>query len=152
MIYVLASWPLAVAALGVVGMPSVVWAQDAGCKKEQFEAVVEEAATALRGLNQKNKPPFQEKLRHLKEKRGWTHDQFLTEAAPFVRDDKIEGFDKATEELLSTIAMMGQEGANAETPDCARLTELNERMSVLVGTQTAKWNYMFEKLDQELAK
>lgn len=127
-------------------------AQDAGCTKEQFEAVVEEAATALRNLNQKNKPPFQERLRKLKDKRGWSHDVFMKEAAPFVRDAKIEGFDQATAELLSTIATMGQEGASAQTPDCSMLNELHNRMSVLVGTQTAKWNYMFEKLDAELAK
>lgn len=127
-------------------------AEDAACTKVQFEAVVEEAATALRDLNQKNKPQFQDRLRRLKDKRAWTHDQFLKEAAPFVRDDKIEAFDQATDELLSTIASMGQEGANAQTPDCSMLKDLHGRMGVLVGTQTAKWNYMFEKLDSELAK
>ena len=51
--------------------------------------VVDEAAAALRDLNAKNKPAFQEKLRQLKDKRAWSHDEFLKEAAPFVRDDKI---------------------------------------------------------------
>src|ERR1700730_8105308 len=45
------------------------------CAKADFEAVVDDAAAALRDLNLKNKPNFQEKLRQLKDKRGWSHDQ-----------------------------------------------------------------------------
>ncbi len=122
------------------------------CAKTDFEAVVEDAAGALRNLNSKNKPLFQEKLRGLKDKRGWTHEQFMAEAAPFVRDDKIAEYDTSTEELLSAIATMGQEGANATTPDCAVLLELRARMKVLVDTQTAKWSYMFGKIETELWK
>ena len=91
-------------------------------------------------------------MRNLKDKRGWSHEQFLTEAAPLVRDDKIAVFDQSTEELLSAISTMGQEGAAAQTPDCALLLELRARMKVLVDTQTAKWSYMFEKIETELWK
>ena len=59
-------------------------------------------------------------------------------------------FDQTTDELLSAIASMGQEGATAATPDCAVLLELRARMKVLVETQTAKWSYMFQKIDAEL--
>ncbi|MGL4396189.1 MAG: hypothetical protein ACRCS9_06605 [Hyphomicrobium sp.] len=113
--------------------------------------MVEEAAGALRTLNAQNKPAFQDKLRQLKTKRGWSHDQFLEAAAPFVRDDKIGEFDLKTDELLSAISSMGQEGAAAKSPDCALLLELRARMTVLVETQTEKWRYMFGKLDTELA-
>jgi len=123
-----------------------------GCQKDEFEAVVDDAAAALRDLNAKNKPDFQEKLRQLKDKRGWSHDQFLTEAAPYVRDDKIAVFDQDSERLLSDIASLGQEGAEAKTPDCALLHELRARMKVLVDTQQAKWTYMFEKLNAALAQ
>ena len=64
------------------------------CAKADFEAVVDDAAGALRDLNLQNKPAFQEKLRQLKDKRGWSHDAFLKEAAPFVRDDKIAVYDQ----------------------------------------------------------
>jgi hypothetical protein len=120
------------------------------CAKADFEAVVDEAAAALRDLNMKNKPVFQEKLRQLKDKRGWSHDQFLKEGTSFVRDDKIEVYDQDSERLLSDISSQGQEGAEAKTPDCALLTNLRGRMNVLVETQTAKWTYMFEKLDAAL--
>ncbi len=61
---------------------------------------MEDAAGGLRELNTKNKPAFQDKLRQLKDKRTWTHDQFLKEAAPYVRDDKIAEYDQKTDELL----------------------------------------------------
>ena len=120
------------------------------CTKADFEAAVDHAAAALRGLNKKNKPVFQENLRKLKEKRGWGHDAFLKEAVPFVRDDRIAVFDQHSERLLSDISTMGQAGAQAKPPDCKRLLELKARMNVLVETQASKWTYMFEKLDAAL--
>jgi hypothetical protein len=126
-------------------------ATPATCAKQDFESVVEEAAGSLRDLNAKNRPAFQEKLRELKDKRKWTHDEFIERAKPFVRDEKTAVFDQSTDELLSAIASMGQEGATAAKPDCAVLLELRARMKVLVDTQTAKWAYMFQKIDAELA-
>lgn len=144
------------AALGVIAallaLSGTAWAQQEACTKADFEAVVEGAAGGLRDLNSKNRPAFQEKLRQLKDKRSWSHDQFLKEAAPFVRDDKISEFDQKTEELLSTISSLGQEGAQAKTPDCALLHELRARMTVLVDVQTQKWAYMFGKIDGELGR
>lgn len=122
------------------------------CAKADFEAVVDDAAGALRDLNLQNKPAFQEKLRQLKDKRGWSHDAFLKEAAPFVRDDKIAVYDQDSERLLTDISTLGQEGAEAPTPDCALLADLKTRMRTLVETQTAKWTYMFSKLDAALAQ
>jgi hypothetical protein len=122
------------------------------CGKSDFEAVVDDAAGALRDLNMQNKPAFQEKLRQLKDKRGWPHDVFLKEAAPFVRDDKIAVYDQESERLLTDISTLGQEGADAPTPDCALLGDLKSRMKTLVDTQTAKWAYMFQKLETALAQ
>ena len=126
-------------------------AQAAQCSKADFEGVVDEAAGALRKLSQQNTPPFQGKLRQLKDKRGWSHDQFLEQAAPFVRDDTIAGFDQKSEEFLLRITSGGQAGAS-EAPDCALLAELRAAMKVLLETQQAKWAYMFAKIDRELAK
>jgi hypothetical protein len=121
------------------------------CAKEDFETVVEQASGSLRDLNSENRPLFQEKLRELKNKRHWNHDEFITNAKPYVKDEKTVVYDRTTDELLSAIASMGQEGATAETPDCSRIVELRARMKMLVDTQSAKWSYMFQKLDAELA-
>jgi hypothetical protein len=144
---------LAWAAMLALAMAAMMPARAGGtCARSDFEAVVDDTAAALRDLNQKNKPLFQEQLRNLKDKRGWSHDQFLKEAAPFVRDEQIAVFDQRSEALLNDIATMGQDGAQAKTPDCALVVELRARLKVLVETQTAKWSYMFGKLDKELGK
>lgn len=122
------------------------------CSKAEFESAVDDAAEQLRDLNNKNRPEFQAKLRQLKEKRGWDDNRFLREAAPFVKDERIAVFDATTNELLSSISSLGQEGANAPEPNCAMLSELRGRMQVLIETQHDKWRYMFEKLDAEIAQ
>jgi hypothetical protein len=139
---------------GLVACSGALKAEPAAttCTKEDFEEVVEAAAGSLRDLNNANRPAFQEKLRELKDKRKWSHDDFIDKAKPFVRDDKTAVFDKTTDELLSAIGSMGQQGATSAAPDCAVLLELRARMKLLVDTQTAKWSYMFGKLDGELAK
>jgi hypothetical protein len=145
-----AIWLLATLAAVMAG--PVAAQAPATCAKTDFEAVVDAAAEALRDLNQKHKPDFQERLKTLKEKRGWGHDQFMKEAAPFVKDDVITGHEAKTLELLDQISSLGQDGAAAKTPNCALLLELEARMKLLVDIQTRKWTYMFGKLDAELAK
>ena len=124
----------------------------APCSKADFEAVVDEAAGALRGLAQQNTPPFQAQLRQLKAKRGWSDDQLLKEAEPLVRDEKIAGFDEKSADLLARITGAGRAGASGDAPDCALLVGLRASMAALVETQKAKWAYMFDKIDKELRK
>jgi predicted dithiol-disulfide oxidoreductase (DUF899 family) len=117
------------------------------CPRDAFEAVVDEASSTLVVLNQKNAPTFQAKLRQLKDKRGWTQEQFLKEGAPFVQDASIAAFDETSQQLLIKI-----NSQNTETADCRLLADLKAAMATLVETQNAKWSYMFGKLDKELAK
>lgn len=124
----------------------------AACARGDFEAVVDAAAGALRDLNQANKPQFQGKLRTLKDKRGWSHADFLKKAAPFVSDDNIALYDQTSQALLGEIARLGQEGSEAQRPDCSQLDGLRQRMDKLVAAQKAKWSYMFTKIDKELSQ
>lgn len=133
------------------GAASAGAAPDA-CDRADFETVVDMAAGALRDMNASNKPVFQTKLRQLKDKRGWSHEQFLKEAAPFVADDKIAAYDAQSNALLEIIATGGEAGAAAKTPDCAALARLRASMKALVDAQTAKWSYMSSKIEAELAK
>src|SRR5215470_5930289 len=120
-----------------------------GCAKADFEAVVNEAGSALRDLNRQNTPTFQAKLRDLKDKRGWSNDQFLKEAEPFVRDAEIVAHDQKSEQLLMRITGAGQQGSDTG-PDCGLLAELRAALKSLVETQKAKWAYMFGKIEKEL--
>ena len=143
-------WVLAILLVALSGA-RVAFAQPQ-CSKADFEAVVDEAAGALRGLAHQNTPQFQASLRQLKQKRGWSDDQFLTEAEPLVRDEKIAAFDQKSEELLARITGAGQTGASGEAPDCTLLAGLRASMAALLETQKAKWTYMFGKIDSELRK
>ncbi len=122
------------------------------CERVEFEAVVTDAANALRDLNQKNKPPYQARLKDLKERRGWSHDQFLKEAAPLVQDGKISEYDERSSALLEKIQSMGAEGASMSQPQCTALAELQGVMHALVDVQKEKWTYMFSKIEQEFKR
>lgn len=125
----------------------------ATCAKADFEAVVNAAGAALRDLAQQNTPVFQAKLRQLKDKRSWTNDEFLKQAEPLVRDEKIAGYDKKSEELVVRIAGGGAQGETAAAgPDCALLDGLQADLKLLIEMQQAKWTHLLARVDQELAK
>ncbi len=120
------------------------------CARSDFESVVDDAGQVLRQLTQKHSPPFQAKLRALKDRRGWTHDQFVSEGMRFVRDDKITALEERSGQLLAKINGSGAEGAGSV--DCTLLEALKSDMSALVSIQVEKWDYMFTTIDAELAK
>jgi hypothetical protein len=117
------------------------------CARADFEAVVDQASATLVQVTQKNAPAFQAKLRALKDKRGWSNDQLIKDGAAFVRDETIAGYDERSEQLLIKINSQGGESA-----DCKVLDGLRAAMAALVETQTAKWAYMVDKIDKELAR
>jgi len=145
---------------GLVGLIALVLAlarapaafAETPCSKADFEAVVDEAAAALRSLNHENTPQFQARLRQLKDKRGWSHEQFLLEASPFVRDEAIAAFDQKSEDFLARITQGGQSQVTAAALNCGLLVELRGSLAALVETQKAKWTYMFDKINGELKK
>jgi hypothetical protein len=126
------------------------------CSRAEFETVVTKASDTLRDLTAEKKPAYQAKLRGLMEKRGWTYDQFVKEAAPLVADDKVTAYDQTSADLLSKINRMGEAGRTTTAPDappdCALLKDLRATMAALVATQTEKWAYLFTKLDAESAR
>jgi len=122
------------------------------CSRADFEAVVGAAADALRNLTQQNSPTFQAKLRALKDKRGWSTDQFMAEGARFVQDDRIAEFEDKSGNLLARINGTGSDAGPQKSIDCAQLPELKANMAALVEIQTAKWSYMFSNINAELAK
>lgn len=140
------------ATLGLALGAALVPAAAGECTRADFETAVGEAAQALRDLNQANKPSFQAKLRQLKAKRGWSHDQFLAEAAPIVQDGRIAAYDEQSAAFLAKIEQLGAEGTSAIEPDCSRLAEVRQSMRALVDVQKAKWAYMFDKVGEELAR
>jgi hypothetical protein len=131
---------------------STGWAQAQTCVRADFEGVVGTASATLRDMTAEKTPIFQEKLRQLKDKRGWTYEQFVVEAAPLVTDEQIAAFDTKSVDYLTRINAMGGEAASDAKPDCRLLDPLRANMAALVETQKEKWAYMFAKLDAEMAK
>jgi hypothetical protein len=132
--------------------PLATYAQNPACERVDFETVVDTASETLRVVNQTNTSTFQSKLRQLKEKRGWTQEQFLKDGAPFVVDDQIAAFNDRSEDLLARINGSGASGGASDKPDCKVLDALRTNMRALVDTQTEKWRYMLSKIDAELNK
>jgi hypothetical protein len=138
---------LMVALLVASGCGTVAAAET--CSREDFTKVVGEAADMLKALNDDNARVFQAKLRELKTKRGWSHDQFMKEAAPLVRDERIAAYDEETNAILTSINSLG-EGAEAQKADCKLLADLKAQMAQLVKITQAKWAYMFGKIAMAL--
>ena len=138
------------AAAGVMLAPVPALAQQQSCERAEFEAVVDEAGSALRDLSAQNRPAFQDKLRLLREKRGWSQEVFLKQAAPFVRDPTIVALDQRSSALLERINSIGE--TSAERPDCKVLEDLRSSLREMVAAQSEKWSYMFAKIETELAK
>lgn len=124
-------------------------AHAAACAKDDFAAVVDQSGQVLRALAAENKAPFQDKLRQLKQKNGWTDQQFLTEARPYVVDDRIKALDEEANGLLTGIATLG-DTSGAKQPDCTVLDSLKGNLAMLVDVVKAKWRYMDEKIDAAL--
>jgi len=124
----------------------------AACTRADFEAVVDSAAEALRTLTQKNSPAFQAKLRELKDKRGWSNEQFMAQGTRFVQDDRIAEFEDKSGNLLARINGTASDAGPEKAIDCSQLPPLKANMAALVEIQTAKWTYMFTNIETELAK
>ena len=143
------------AALVVLASATGVLSQGAPlatCVRADFEAIVDGAGETLRALTQKNSPAFQAKLRALKDKRGWSHEQFLAKGARFVADAKISDYDGQSATLLSKINGAGDEAGGGAAVDCARFGTLKADLAALVAIQNEKWAYMFGNIDAELSQ
>ena len=122
------------------------------CTRQQFEAVVDRAGSALRQINGANKPAFQAKLRVLREKRQWSDAEFRANAVPFVQDEKITELDDRIRNRLIEITTLGGEDETDAAPDCDLLARLTAALDDLVASLEEKWAHMFAKLDAELAR
>jgi hypothetical protein len=136
------------------------------CSREAFATVVGEANIRLSSLNQDNKKSFQEKLQALKTRNGWSDSDYVTQATPYVQDERIAAFDAENKALLARIPQLGDAGpqttqalagaaplpGGAADPRCAMLNDLRSLIGKVVENTQAKWRYMAGKLDGALDK
>ena len=145
---------------------SLAMIADAGaqeCGREAFAGVVSQANAELSTMNDANKRLFQEKLQLLKARAGWSEADFVAQATPYVRDERIAAFNAENQALLGRVSELGAPGQSvaslagvapsftASTDNrCAMLDTLRRLMAGLVENSRAKWAYMTGKLDGAL--
>ena len=133
------------------------------CGRDAFAAVVGDANIQLSTLNEANKKSFQEKLQQLKVRSGWSDADYVTQATPYVQDERIAAFDSDNKALLARIPQLGGVAqstralasaavmpGNAADPRCAMLNELRSLMAKMVENTQAKWRHMVGKLENAL--
>jgi hypothetical protein len=143
---VLQSIPGAVLAIFIAAAPGSVAA--ATCTADDFAAAVDKSGAQLRSFNAEAMPKLRDKLKELKDAKGWG-DDYEEKGLDSVRDARSEKFDADAEELITKIDMLGRPPADKQL-DCAKLTELQASGKELLALMKAKSNYLISKLDVEI--
>jgi len=118
----------------------------ATCTADDFAAAVDKSGAQLRAFNAEALPKLQDKLKQLKEKKGWDEDKALDS----VRDDRTAKLDAEAEDLIVKIDTLGRPPEKA-APDCSKLAELEAAGIELLAVMKAKSTYTLAKLDTQIA-
>lgn len=121
----------------------------AACRAEDFAAAVDKSGAALRAFNAEALPKLQEKLKQLKDKRGWDDTDYEEKALASVRDERTSKLDQEAEDLIIKIDELGRPPESGPV-DCSKLTELEAAGIELLAVMKAKSSYMLSKLDTNI--
>src|SRR5205085_10784113 len=70
----------------------------ATCTPEDFAAAVDRSGSALRGFNEEALPKLQDKLKRLRERRGWSDAEYEEKGLGNLRDARSNQFDTDADE------------------------------------------------------
>jgi hypothetical protein len=121
-----------------------------GCTAEDFAAAVDRSGAQLRAFNVEALPKLKEKLKELKDKKGWGEVGYEEQALTSVRDKHTAKLDDDAESLILKIDTLSQPPAEGPL-DCAKLTQLEAASLELLAVMKAKQAYTFAKLDAAIA-
>ena len=136
------------AALVAAGTPGAV--QAATCTADDFATAVDKSGSQLRTFNAEALPKLRDKLRELRDAKGWDGADYEEKGLDSVRDARAEKFDADAEELITKIDMLGRPPTDKQ-PDCAKLSELQAAELELLALMKAKSAYTISKIDAEIA-
>jgi hypothetical protein len=122
----------------------------ANCRPEDFAVAVDKSGAALRAFNAEALPKLQDKLKQLKEKKGWDDADYEDKASAAVKDERTAKLDAEAEDLIIKIDQLGRPGESGPI-DCTKLTELDAAGLELLAVMRAKSSYTLAKLDAALA-
>jgi hypothetical protein len=126
-------------------------ARAATCTAEDFAAAVDRSGASLRDFNGKAMPKVQDKLKLLKDRKGWSDADFIENSMHALRDDRSAQLDAEAEGLLVKIDELGRPPEGAPI-DCGKLAEIDLTTAKLLQVMKAKSDYTLAKLDAELAQ
>lgn len=136
----------AVALWAVVCFSSPVRAEI--CPAEKFGAAVDHSGASLRAFNAEAQPKLNERIKALKQKKGWADEGYEEKAYDYLQNERMAGFDAHSNELLIKIDTLGQKGEKGGV-DCSALEELQAAGNELLEVMKAKSAYMLERIDAE---
>jgi len=120
------------------------------CTAEDFAAAVDRSGAALRAFNAATLPKLKDKLKELKDKKGWEQSEYEEKALASIRDKRTEELDADAEGLILKIDTLGRPPDEGPL-DCAKLAELDAAGLELLALMKAKSAYTFSKLDAQIA-
>jgi hypothetical protein len=120
----------------------------ATCTADDFAEAVDKSGSQLRAFNAEALPKLRDKLKELKDAKGWG-DDYEEKGLDSVRDTRAEKFDAGAEELITKIDTLGRPPTDKQ-PDCAQLAELQAAGLELLALMKAKSAYTISRIDAEI--
>jgi hypothetical protein len=136
------------AIIALVAASPAAHAQQGQCEPAAFREAVAQASATITVLHEKNGPVFQEHLQKLRVLNNWREADYVTKAAPFVKDETIATLDAANQALLAKVQSLDAAGAATDSGRCAMLGELKAAMEKVVANTSAKWEHMLDKVNR----
>ncbi len=139
------------AALSGLGLSINSAALGAPCTDDDFAAAIDSSGAALRSFNAGALPTLKDKLRQLKDKKGWADTGYEEKVLQSVRDKRTDEYDAKAKDLIVKIDTLGTP-LSEQIPDCSKLAELNTAGLELLAVMKAKSAYTLAKLDAAIAE
>lgn len=117
------------------------------CTAQDFGAVVDQTAQALRDLNGSGSKRYQAKIAALREKHHLSQDE-IDARTTGLQDEKIDAFNREIEALVAQMDVLSQT-PNAKIT-CEKLDELKRVRDRLLTSMGQKSGYMLAKIESEL--
>ncbi len=117
------------------------------CTRDAYRKVVDDTGQALRRLHSEAQPRYTAAFRRLKELHGWPEEDHIDRAMALASDQRSESLDNKSTELLAQLDKHA-DAAPADTPNCARLNDLEATALELQATVRAKTEYTLSRLDR----
>ncbi len=121
------------------------------CTADSYGTAVDAAAADIRAFNADAQPKLQEKLKALKNKKGWIDESFEEKGLDYLRDTRIAELDQQSNELFTKIDTLGRPEPG-QPVDCAGLAELKAAGSEMLAVLKTKSAYLSEKIDREIGQ